>query len=110
MATATPSVRRGPRRRRSSTPGFPSWTRNHPQPATVLPRERGAEGLCPGAASSHSGHLRGIGSRTREPGRILIPGDGAAGDQGAQNRPACPAMAATRRLRAVPSQRLPGAM
>jgi hypothetical protein len=30
----------------------------------------------------------------REPGRILIPGDGAAGDQGAQNRPACPAMAA----------------
>ena len=46
----------------------------------------------------------------REPGRILIPGDGAAGDQGAQNRPACPAMAATRRLRAVPSQRPPGAM
>ena len=46
----------------------------------------------------------------REPGRILIPGDGAAGDQGAQNRPACPAMAATRRLRPVPPQRLPGAM
>ena len=45
----------------------------------------------------------------RERGRILIPGDGAAGDQGAQNRPACPAMAATRRLRPVPSQRLPGA-
>ena len=42
----------------------------------------------------------------REPGRILIPGDGAAGDQEAQNRPACPAMTATRRLRAVPSQRL----
>jgi hypothetical protein len=36
-----------------------------------------------------------------QPGRILIPGDGAAGDQGAQNRPACPAMAATRRLRPV---------
>ena len=30
----------------------------------------------------------------REPGRILILGDGVAGDQGAQNRPACPAMAA----------------
>jgi len=29
---------------------------------------------------------------------------------GAQKRPACPAMAATRRLRAVPSQRPPGAM
>ena len=38
------------------------------------------------------------------------PGDGAAGDQRAQNRPACPAMAATQRLRAVPYQRLPGAM
>ena len=46
----------------------------------------------------------------REPGRILIPGDGAAGDQEAQNRHACPAMAAKRRLRAVPSQRPPGAM
>jgi len=46
----------------------------------------------------------------QEPGRILIPGDGAAGDQGAQNRPACPAMAATRRPRPVPSQRPPGAM
>jgi hypothetical protein len=42
--------------------------------------------------------------------RILIPGDGAAGDQGAQNRHACPAMATTRRLRPVPSQRPPGAM
>ena len=38
----------------------------------------------------------------RELGRILIPGDGAAGDQGAQNRPACLAMVATRRLRPVP--------
>jgi hypothetical protein len=30
----------------------------------------------------------------QEPGRILIPGDGAAGDQGAQKRPVCVAMAA----------------
>ena len=45
-----------------------------------------------------------------EPGRTLIPGDGAAGDQGARNRHACPAMAATRRLRPIPSQRLPAAM
>jgi hypothetical protein len=49
-----------------------------------------------------------------EPGiwRILIPGDGVAGDRGPRNRPACPAMAATRRLGLghVPSQRLPGAM
>ena len=32
-----PSARRWPRRRRSSTPGCSSWTRNHPQPAAVLP-------------------------------------------------------------------------
>jgi hypothetical protein len=38
----------------------------------------------------------------QEPGRILIPGDGAAGDQGAQNRPVCPTMAATRTPAACP--------
>ena len=38
----------------------------------------------------------------QEPGRILIPDDGAAGDQGAQNRPVCPAMAATRTPAACP--------
>ncbi len=48
---------------------------------------RGTEGLSPGPASLHSGHPRGIGPN-REPGRILIPGDGAAGDQEAQNKPA----------------------
>ena len=32
----------------------------------------------------------------RKLGSLLIPGDGAAGDQEAQNKPACPAMAATR--------------
>jgi hypothetical protein len=41
----------------------------------------------------------------QEPGRILIPGDGATGDQEAQNRPACAAIVVTRRLRPVPSQR-----
>jgi len=45
------------------------------------------------------GHLRGIG-----------PEPGTWKDQEAQNKPACPAMAATRRLRAVTSQRPPGAM
>jgi hypothetical protein len=52
-----------------------------------------------------SGHLGGIGPRTRNLEGILIPGDGAARDQGAQNRPACAAIAAKRRLRHVPSQR-----
>jgi hypothetical protein len=42
---------------------------------------------------------------SQQPGRILIPGDGAAGDQGPQNRPACAAIAATQRVRPVPSQR-----
>jgi hypothetical protein len=45
------------------------------------PRGR-AEGLRLGVASSHSGHLHGIGPLNQEPGRTLIPGDGAAGDQG----------------------------
>ena len=54
------SARRGPRRRRSSTPGYSSWTRSqHPSS-----RGRGTEGLCLAAASLHSGHLRGIGPRT----------------------------------------------
>ena len=44
-------------------------------------------------------------SPSQQPGRILIPGDGAAGDQGPQNRPACAAIAATQRVRPVPSQR-----
>jgi hypothetical protein len=47
----------------------------------------------------------------QEPGRILIPADGAAGDQRLRpGLPACLATAATRRLRPVPSQPLPGAM
>ena len=101
-------ARRGSRRRRRSTPGCSSWARNHPPPESVFPR----------AARKASASVRRAcipGTYTtagpdREPGRILIPGNGAAGDQGAQNRPACPGMAATRRLRAVPSQRPPGAM
>jgi hypothetical protein len=93
----------GPRRRRSGTPGCLSWTRNHPPPESVFPRAR-TEGLCLGAASLHSGHLRGIGP---EPGtwKDPDPGDGAAGDQKAQNRACLPGNGGTRRLRAVPSQR-----
>ena len=108
-----PSARRGPRRRRSSTPGCSSRTRNHPQPASVLP-ESAAQKVSALLWRAHipdspPGHLRGIGPESAT-WKDLIPGDGAAGDQGAQNRPACPAMAATRRLRPVPSQRLPGAL
>ncbi len=109
MATAAPSARRGPdaaeAARRVARAGRAAIPRQHPSSP-----ESAARNVCPGAASSHSGHLRGIGPRPdQEPGRILIPSDGATGDQGAQNRPACP-VAATRRLRPVPSQRLPDAM
>ena len=79
-------------------PGRPSWTPSHPPPASVLPESKGP---CLGVASSHSGHLRGTGPPSQQPGRILIPGDGAAGDQGVQNRPTCPAMAVTQRLQPV---------
>jgi hypothetical protein len=71
-------------------------------------RGRGAEGLCPGAASFSFRTPPRHRAPEPGPGRTLIAGDGAAGNQRAQNRPACPAIAATQRLRAVPSQRLPG--
>jgi hypothetical protein len=103
MATVTPlGPLWGPDGAEAGRRGGSSWARNHPPLESVFLR-RGTEGLCLGTASLHSGHLRGIGATNREPGRILIPGDGAAGDQGAQHRPACPAMAAMRRLRAIPS-------
>ena len=108
MATATPPGPPGPRRRRSSTPGCSSWRRNHRPPESVFPRARHGRSLprCGELAFRTPPRHR---APDREPGTILIPGGGAAGDQGAQNRPACPAMAATRRLRPVPSQRPPGA-
>jgi hypothetical protein len=109
MTTATPPARRGPRRRRSSTPGCSSWTRSHPQPAAVLP-ESAARKV---SALVWRAHIPGTYAASGPESATCKdpdPGDGAAGDQGAQNRPACPAMAATRRLRPVPSQRLPGAM
>jgi hypothetical protein len=65
------------RRRRSSTPGCSSWT-----PARIR--------LPEGAARKVSASVRRAcirtptwhRARTGNPGRILIPGDGAAGDQG----------------------------
>jgi hypothetical protein len=104
MATATPLGPPGPRRRRSSTPGCSSWTRSHLPPESVFPRPRKV------AASVRRAYIRDTSAASGpepEPERILIPGDGAAGYQEAQDRPACPAIEATRRLRPVPSQRLP---
>ncbi len=62
MATATPSARRGPgaaeAARRVARAGRAAVVAS-----SRPPREHGAEGLCLGMASSHSGHLRGIGPR-----------------------------------------------
>ena len=81
MATATPLGPPGPRRRRSSTPGCSSWTRNHPPTESVFPRARHGRS----SASVRRACIPDIYAASgpnREPGRILIPGDGAAGDQG----------------------------
>jgi hypothetical protein len=64
--TATPPARRGPRRRRSSTPDRSNWARSHPPPEPSS-RGHGTEGPCLGAASSHPGYLRGTGPRTGNP-------------------------------------------
>jgi hypothetical protein len=73
-------------------------------PASVLPKAQHRRSLprCR-CGDLTSGHLRGIGPRTRnldpDPRRRSNRGSGA------QNRPACAAILATRRLRPVPSQR-----
>jgi hypothetical protein len=107
MANASPLGSQGPRRRSSSTPGRSRWTRSHLPPESIFPRARRGRSLPRCGELSFRTPPR---HRAPEPGpgRTLIPGDGAARDQRTENGPACPAMAATRRLRAVPSQRLPG--
>ena len=53
---------------------------------------------------------KGSGRPGGGPGRILIPGDGAAGDQGLRIGLPARTIVARRRPRPVPSQPLPGAM
>jgi hypothetical protein len=63
MATATPL---GPPRAQTPQKQHAGLLELDAQPSAAgsrPPRERGAEGLCLGVASSHSGHLRGIGPR-----------------------------------------------
>jgi hypothetical protein len=102
MATAPlPSACRGPDGAEAARPvaraGRPAICRRNPSS-----RERDTEGLCLGAASLHSGHLRGTGPRT---GKDPDPRRRSSRGSGAQNKPACPAMAATRRLWATTSSR-----
>ena len=84
-------------------PGCSSWTRNHPPPESLFPRAA-ARKVSASVQRACIPDTYVASGPNREPRRILIPGDGAVGDQGEQNTPACPAMVAMRRLRAVPSQ------
>ena len=91
----------GPRRRRSSTPGCSSGRaairRQHP---SSLRARRGRSLPWCGELTFRTPTRHR--APNQEPGRILSPGDGAPGDQGAPNRPVCPAMAATRTPAACP--------
>ena len=95
------AARRGNGRRRSSTPGRSGWTRSHPPPASVLPQ-------------SAARKVSALVWRAHIPDTYAAPGPESATwkdpdprrrssrGSGAQNRPVCPAMGATRRLRPVP--------
>jgi hypothetical protein len=81
MATATPLGRRGPRRRKSSTPVAQAGR------ATIRSQHQSSLRARRGRSLPWCGELK-FRTLTRhlapnqEPERILIPGDGAAGDQG----------------------------
>jgi len=70
MATATPSAPTGPQTAQKQHAGLLKLDAQPSAARIRLPRERGTEGLCLGAASLHSGHLRGTGP---EPGTRKDP-------------------------------------
>jgi hypothetical protein len=88
MATATPSARRGPRRRRSSTPGCSSWTRNHPQPAAVLP-ESAARKVSALVWRAHIPGTYAASGPESATWKDPDPRRRSSRGSGAQNRPAC---------------------
>ena len=109
MATVTPLGPLGPRRRRSRTPGRLKLG-SQPSPVRIRLSEARHGRSLPRygelafrAPARHRGHEPGT-WKDPDPRRRSSRGSGA------QHRPACPAMAAPRRLRAVPSQRPPSAM
>jgi hypothetical protein len=108
MATATPSARRAARRRRSSTPGYSSWTRSHPAPASVFP-----EGVARKvSASMRRAHIPDTYAASGpESGTWKDPDPRRRSSRGIRGSEwACPpGNGATRHPRPVPSQRLPGA-
>jgi hypothetical protein len=96
------SARRGPDSAEAARRVAPSWTRSHPPPASVFPRAQHRRSLP---------RRRVRRAHIRTPARHRAPGPGTWKDPGprrrsnrgprAQNRPACAATAATRRLRPV---------
>jgi hypothetical protein len=80
MAGATALGPPGPDGGEAARRGCSSWTRHLPPPESVF-RGRGTEGLCLGAASLHSGHLRGIGL---EPGTWKDPGPRRRSSRGSE--------------------------
>jgi hypothetical protein len=90
MAAATPSARREPRRRRSSTPGCSSWTRSRPPSASVFP-EGAARKV---SASVRRAHIRDTYAASGPgPGTWKDPDPPATeqpGIRGAQARHVCP--------------------
>jgi len=86
MAPALPRPAGAPTTQKR-TPGCPSWTPRHPPPESVFPGSRHGKSLPRCGELTFRTPTRHRAS-SREPGRILIPGDGAAGDQEAQHKPA----------------------
>jgi hypothetical protein len=82
MAAATPIGLPGAQTpQKQHAPGCSSWTPSHPPAESVFPRAWHGRSLprCGELSSRTPARHR---APNREPGRILIPGDGAAGDQG----------------------------
>ena len=111
MTTATPL---GPPRAQTAQEQHAGLLELDAQPSvasTRLPEGAAPKVSAPaqGAASSYTDTYAASGP---EPGTWKDPDPRRRSNRGsgAQNRPACAATAATRRLRAVRSQRLPGAM
>ena len=86
MAAATPPARRGPDAAEAARRIARAGRAAIRPPASVLP-ESAAQKVSAKVWRAHIPDTYAASGPNREPGRILIPGDGAAGDQEAQNRP-----------------------
>jgi hypothetical protein len=92
MATATPSARRAPRRRRSSMPGYSSWTPSHPASASVFP-EGVARRVSASMRRAHIPDTYAASDPESGTWKDLDPRRRSSRGSRAQNRPVCLAMA-----------------